>query len=108
MDDKVYENNIEEVSVGAKIKDNPTLLISEIQKKVILPYSKGEVKEIYRNNKDVYKDEHDVIEKVFTKDFYYYRHQFTSRFREAVELITKREKICVRQSNSCMLENSWK
>lgn len=83
-------NNINEAH-NKKIKDNGTLLISEIQKKVILPYTKGEVKEIYRNNKNIYRDEYDVIDKVFTKDFYYYRHQFTSRFREAVELITKRE-----------------
>ncbi|MBR1883650.1 MAG: hypothetical protein IJ809_01690 [Clostridia bacterium] len=85
------ENMQNDDNMKKKITDNGVLVISEIQKKVILPYTKGEVKEIYRKNKELYKDEQDVIEKEFTKDFYYYRHQFTSRFREAVELITKRE-----------------
>lgn len=76
-----------------KLKDNGTLLISEVKDIVVLPYTKEEVIDIFNNNKDKYESYADVIDDVFVKPFNYYRYQFTSRFKEAYDLITKKEKM---------------
>lgn len=72
------------------IRDNGTLLISELKGKIFLPYKAEEVIEILKNDNS-YISAQMVIDRVFTKKFKYYRNQFTARFRESVELITKRE-----------------
>ena len=82
-----YVKNLEE--------NNGTLLISEVQGKVFLPYTIKEVDEILNNKKSKYSSRQEVIEKVFTRPFNDYRHQFSSRFKESVELITKREKMSI-------------
>lgn len=87
-------NNNNEKNINKNIdelKDNGTLLISEVQNKVVLPYTSDEVINIFNNNKELYNSFDDVINNVFTKPFDYYRHQFTSRYRESYDLITKRE-----------------
>lgn len=80
-----YINNTEE--------NNGTLLISEVQGKVVLPYTIKEVDAILKSKRRKYSSRQEVIENVFTKPFSDYKYQFSSRFREAVELITKREKM---------------
>ena len=78
------------------IKDNGLLLISEIQDKVFLPYAAREIEDIIESDENEYKTPEEVIENVFTKPFNYYRNQFTSRFKETVILITKRENMSLK------------
>ena len=67
-----------------------TLIISEEQKKVILPYTINKVKEILFNNKE-YSSLQDVIDKLYTKPINYYRFSAIARFRETYKLVKERE-----------------
>lgn len=69
-----------------------TLVISEEQKKVILPYTINKVKEILLNNTKEYFSLQDVIDKVYTKPISYYKFSAIARFREAYKLIKEKEK----------------
>ena len=89
-------NNLEE--------NNGTLLISEVQGKVVLPYTIKEVDTILNNNREKYSSRQEVIENVFTKPFNDYKNQFSSRFREAVELVTKRDKMSFKDGISLVTE----
>lgn len=82
-----------ENKISFEIQDNGVLLISEIQNKVVLPYTKNEVLDIYNNSIDKYKSIEEVIEKNFTRDLNDFRHQFSSRFRETINLVVKKEKM---------------
>lgn len=96
IDDYQYDEDAivePENNVNYKIQDNGTLLISEIQNKVVLPYTTNEVLDIYNNNPDKYKSIEEVIEKNFTRDLSDFRHQFSSRFKETINLIVKKEKM---------------
>ena len=88
----VVKKNVKTKKVIENLQNNDTLLISEIQNKVILPYSIDEVKEIFSTNKDKYKNEKDVINDLFIRDLSDYQDPFESRFREAYNLVTKRDK----------------
>ena len=67
-----------------------TLIISEEQKKVILPYTINEVKDILINNNSIYTSLQDVIDKVYTKPIGYYRFSAIARFREAYKLVKEK------------------
>ena len=73
------------------IKDNGTLLISEIQNKVILPYTAEEVREILNDENNNYKTAEEVINSNFTKTLSEYKDPYTARMRECVKLLTERE-----------------
>ena len=75
------------------LQDNGTLLISEIQNKVVLPYSADEVLEIYNNNLDKFNSIEEVIEKYYIRDLSEFKYQFSARFKEAMNLIVKKEKM---------------
>lgn len=64
-----------------------TLIISEEQKKVILPYTINKVKEILLNNNKEYSSLQDVIDKLYTKPINYYRFSAIARFRETYKLV---------------------
>ena len=81
-----------EIPISENIETNGTLLISELKGKVFLPYTKEEVAKILSENPEKYQSGSEVIEKVFTRDFNFYQHQAISRFKEAYELVCKREK----------------
>lgn len=68
-----------------------TLIISEEQKKVILPYTINKVKEILLNNNKEYSSLQDVIDKLYTKPINYYRFSAIARFRETYKLVKERE-----------------
>jgi len=86
----------DEESNISEYKDSGLLLISEIQGKVFLPYTSDEIKELIQSEENEYTTSQEVIDNVFTKPFSYYRNPFTSRFRESVELITKREQMTLK------------
>lgn len=95
---KIIEKDLEEEKNEIKntikntIKNNPTLLISEIQNKVILPYTKEEVEEILKSQENEYKTEQEVIDNVFSRKFEDFKILHIARFTEAYELATKKEK----------------
>ena len=74
-----------------EIENNSVLLISEIQNKVILPYTKEEVKKKKRKEDNEYKTENEVIENVFTRPLDKYKDPFAARFKETYELTTQRD-----------------
>lgn len=68
-----------------------TLVISDIQGKVILPYKIDIVKTILEKNKEKFDSIENVINTLFTIPISYYRFPSISRFREAYKLVTERE-----------------
>ncbi len=73
------------------IKNNNTLLISEKQGKVILPYKAEEVLRIFNKEKSKYSSVGEVIEDKFTRNFSDFKIQFASRYAEAMKLARDRE-----------------
>lgn len=82
-------NNIEEKEIH--IKNNNTLLISEKQGKVILPYKAEEVLRIFNKEKSKYSSVEEVIEDKFTRNFSDFKIQFASRYVETMKLARDRE-----------------
>lgn len=68
-----------------------TLVISEMQGKVILPYKIQEINSILFNNNNKYSSIEDVIEKLYTKPMKDYRFSAIARFKEAYKLVTEKE-----------------
>lgn len=68
-----------------------TLIISEKQKKVILPYKISHIEYILKNN-SIYDSIDDVIDKLYTKPISYYKVSPIARFKEAYKLVKEREK----------------
>lgn len=69
-----------------------TLIISDSQKKVILPYDINTVKEILSKNDKIYNSIEDVIDKLYTKPISYYKLSPIARFKEAYKLVKEKEK----------------
>ena len=80
-EEKVVENNLE---------DNKTLIISEEDGKVYLPYTKEEIKEEIVQNKGSKISE--VIEQKYILPLDKYKNSMKARFREGYNLMYKREK----------------
>lgn len=89
IQENTIENQIEKKETH--LKSNNTLLISEKQGKVILPYSVEEVLEIFNNKENNYNSVEEVIEDKFTRDISDYKVQFVSRYAETMKLIRYRE-----------------
>lgn len=68
-----------------------TLIISEMQEKVVLPYKINEINEILFNENNKYSSIEDVIEKLYTRPIKEYRFSAMARFKEAYKLVTKKE-----------------
>lgn len=93
-ENKVWDNNNGQnysYIIENEIKDNSVLLISEIQDKVVLPYTAEEVFDIIRDKSNEFKTAEEVVDRYFTKEFSIYKNQYAARFREAMELIVDRE-----------------
>lgn len=68
-----------------------TLIISEKQKKVILPYKINKIEDILKNNAR-YHSIDEVIDKLYTKPISYYKFSAISRFKEAYKLVKEKER----------------
>ena len=89
--DKKSEEVSEEISDG-NIQNNNTLIISEKDNKVFLPYTVSEI----QSYMEKYPKEYKSLEYVINKEFilpldYYTKHPRLARFREAYSLIRDRE-----------------
>lgn len=79
-----------EAPASSQLPEN-TLVISETQKKVILPYNINKVEDIMQKNKRYHSVE-EVVSKLYTKPINYYKFSSISRFKEAYKLIKEKEK----------------
>lgn len=84
-------------------KDSDTLLISETQSKVVLPYKIKDIEKILEENKK-YKTIQDVIDGEYTFPIDKYKNSSKSRFKEAYNLMRKKEKASVFDSLSLATE----
>lgn len=82
---------IDSTDLSTRFIEN-TLVISEAQKRVILPYNINTVKDILLNDPQGYSSLQGVINKIYTKSIDYYRFSAISRFKEAYKLVREREK----------------
>lgn len=81
-----------------------TLVISDVQGKVIFPYTIEKLQKILFNNNDKYSSIEDVIDKEYTKPIKYYKFSAIARFKEAYKLVTKKEKSSTFKALSLGLE----
>lgn len=68
-----------------------TLIISEQDQHVILPYTFKKLNNILKANPDKYTSIYDVIDKIYTKPIKYYKNAPVARFREAYKLAKDKE-----------------
>lgn len=85
--------DLSEIPVKSSTSPLPenTLVISETNKKVILPYKMDTVEEILENNARYHSVE-EVINKLYTKPISYYKFSPIARFKEAYKLVKEKEK----------------
>lgn len=74
----------------SEVKDNNTLIISDSNQNVVLPYRVIELEEKLKSNKK-YKSLQDVIKNEYTLPLETFKNPTKSRFREAFQLIKKKE-----------------
>lgn len=94
-------NNTEDFSLS-----NDTLLISEKKGAVILPYQSEEIKKLLDTKK--YKDEKEIIDKVYTISLSHFNNATLSRFNEAYKLVISKEKGSFSQAFDLGLELMFK
>ena len=97
---------IQEVSKSNEMTDSNTLLISETQSKVVLPYKIENVKKILNENSK-YETLQDVINVEYTLPIGKYKNSSKSRFKEAYNLMRKKEKASIFDSLSVATEMTF-
>lgn len=99
----VFANNSEESKESIQainstdIVEN-TLIISEAKGKIFLPYTLSSINNILENNLNKYSSLEDLIEKEYTLPFDSFKFPAIARFREAFNLIRKKEKKSIREA----------
>lgn len=102
---KKEDAKLEEIRIGENIiEDNDTLLISEIQNKVILPYKVSELKEILTSDENDYSDIQTIIDEKYTVPLTNYKNASISRYRETFVLMREKEKASLFDSLDLALE----
>ena len=89
-----------------EMKDSNTLLISETQSKVVLPYKIEDVKKILNENSR-YETLQDVINVEYTLPIDKYKNSSKSRFKETYNLMRKKEKASIFDSLSVATEMTF-
>ena len=97
---------IQEVNKSDEMTDSNTLLISETQSKVVLPYKIENVKKILNENSK-YETLQDVINVEYTLPIGKYKNSSKSRFKEAYNLMRKKEKASIFDSLSVATEMTF-
>lgn len=95
-------NNVRTVNTTNSYLEK-TLIISEISKVVILPYTIQELNEKLENSSD-YKNIDEIINKEYTLPLVYYKHSAISRFKEAIDLALHKEKLSYLKALSLAIE----
>lgn len=100
----LYDTNEKQMpkSQNSNIPDNNllenTLIISEIQGKVILPYTLENLESILSENKLKYKDINEIIENEFTIPYSNFKNPSFARFREAFHLVKNKEHKSIKEA----------
>jgi len=81
-----------------------TLIISEIDNKVLLPYQNTEIISILRNPNLDFKNEQEIIDKYYTLPHTKYKASSISRFKEAYKLVREKEKGSIIQALELSIE----
>lgn len=68
-----------------------TLVVSELDNKVVLPYTMEDLYEIINKNPNKYKSVTEVIDSLYTRPLRYYKHSSVARFKEAYNLVRNRQ-----------------
>lgn len=84
------ENIVQIQSDDDELKDNDTLIISDSSKTVILPYKIDDLEQKLKFNKK-YRSIEEIIKKEYTIPLETFKNPTKSRFREAFQLIKKKE-----------------
>ena len=91
---KNQENNIS-LSLIQNIQDNNNLIISEVQNKVFLPYFVSEIEQKLQKHPKKYSSLQEIINKEYIVPLSKYKNPAISRFREAFNLMLKKEKTSI-------------
>lgn len=97
------DTSIPENIATEKIKDNNVLIVSEVQNKVLLPYTLVDLNKILeKDNK--YNDLQEIIDTKYTVPLDRYKNSTISRFKESYNLMRKKEKASISNSLNLALE----
>lgn len=88
---KIKKETVETEKTESNISEENTLIISEVDNKVVLPYTMDELNNILKANPDKYETIKDVIDRVYTIPIKYYKNSSIMRFKEAFKLVRERE-----------------
>lgn len=102
----VSEEPIIEENAPKVLTDNNTLIISEIQGKVFLPYQISELEKTLAESK-VYNTLEDVISDLYVIPIEKYKFSNKARFKETYELMRKREKASIFESLNIAFEQTF-
>lgn len=91
LNEAEQDKNLVQPVTATDIVEN-TLIISEVKGKVFLPYTISTLNEILTRNPDKYSCIEDIMEKEYTLPFNSFKSPAIARFREAFNLIRKKEK----------------
>ena len=89
LSDDIYMSTDSESACNTLV--NNTLVISELRKQVVLPYNLEGIKLYYKNNLNKYSSIDQVVKENYTYPISHFKPFAISRFREAYNLIKKRE-----------------
>lgn len=89
---KPQENKTVEISKPVNTLKENTLIISDKDKKVILPYRFSELQELLDTHKQKYNSFEDIINDLYTVPLDIYKNSSLARFKEAFNLIKNKEK----------------
>lgn len=97
---KIFHNNISNMELDERIKiikegtsNNDSLIISEKQDKIFLPYTIDELEKYLKSYPDVYNSAKDVVEQEFTLSFKsFFKYPTRTRFVETYNLIRNRSR----------------
>lgn len=104
----IETTNSSRVNVELNPNDYNILIISEKEQKAYLPFFYSEVVDIYNNSNNKYKTLQDVIENLYIVPLSRFKNSSISRFREAFNLIRKKEKGKITQALDLGLELMFK
>lgn len=82
-----------------------TLIISEIDKKIIFPYTYEDIEKIFMENIDTFSSPQDVVDKYYTDNIHKYKNTCFNRFKETFNLSRKKERLSFRDSFSISMNS---
>ena len=91
LTNELYSDHHVLTNLSLPAESNNTLIISEEDNKVYLPYSSEEVLKKFENNPTKYSSIDDLIEKEYILPNNLFKHPIRSRFREAFKLMRVKE-----------------